>query len=164
MRNLIVALVVLLAASCKGGYSFTGGDVGSAKTLSVAAFGNTSDLVNPMLAQRFTTELQSVMVRQTPLSLVGRDGDLQFGGAIVEYSVRSEAPAANDQVAQSRLSMSVEVEFVNTLDAKKSFTQRFSAFRNFPASTDLRSVEDALVEEMVSELSDKIFNRALVQW
>jgi hypothetical protein len=53
---------------------------------------------------------------------------------------------------------------VNTLDDKKSFTQRFSAFRNFPASTDLRSVEDALVEEMVSELSDKIFNRALVQW
>ena len=57
MRNLLVALVVLLAASCKGGYSFTGGDVGNAKTLSVTAFGNTSDLVNPMLAQRFTTEL-----------------------------------------------------------------------------------------------------------
>jgi hypothetical protein len=56
------------------------------------------------------------------------------------------------------------VEFVNVLDDKKSFTQVFSAFRNFPASTDLRSVEDALVEEMVSELSDKIFNRALVQW
>jgi hypothetical protein len=83
---------------------------------------------------------------------------------VVEYSVRSEAPAANDQVGQSRLNMSVEVIFVNTLDDSKSFTQRFSAFRNFPASTDLRSVEDALVEELVSELSDKIFNRALVQW
>lgn len=164
MRNWFLALVVVIAASCRGGYSFTGGDVGNAKTLSVAAFGNTADLINPMLAQRFTTELQTVMVRQTPLSLVGRDGDLQFAGRIVEYSVRSEAPAANDQVAQSRLSMSVEVEFVNALDGKKSFTQRFSAFRNFPASTDLRSVEDALVEEMVSELSDKIFNRALVQW
>ena len=117
-----------------------------------------------MLAQRFTTELQSVMVRQTPLSLVGRDGDLQFSGFITEYTVRSEAPAANDQVAQSRLSISVNVEFVNALNEEKSFAQTFSAFRNFPASTDLRSVEDALVEEMVSELSDKIFNRALVQW
>ena len=67
-------------------------------------------------------------------------------------------------MAQSRLSISVNVEFLNVLDDKKSFTQVFSAFRNFPASTDLRSVEDALVEEMVSELSDKIFNRALVQW
>ncbi|MCE2815949.1 MAG: LPS assembly lipoprotein LptE [Cryomorphaceae bacterium] len=165
MRRLVVlAVVAVLVASCKGGYSFTGGDVGNAKTLSVEAFGNRADLINPMLAQRFTTELQAVMVRQTPLSLVSREGDLQFSGAVVEYSVRSEAPAANDQVGQSRLNMSVEVIFVNTLDDSKSFTQRFSAFRNFPASTDLRSVEDALVEELVSELSDKIFNRALVQW
>ncbi len=160
----MLAVVAVLVASCKGGYSFTGGDVGNAKTLSVEAFGNRADLINPMLAQRFTTELQAVMVRQTPLSLVSREGDLQFSGAVVEYSVRSEAPAANDQVGQSRLNMSVEVIFVNTLDDSKSFTQRFSAFRNFPASTDLRSVEDALVEELVSELSDKIFNRALVQW
>ncbi|MEY2752344.1 MAG: hypothetical protein RLZZ570_290 [Bacteroidota bacterium] len=164
MRILALALSALLGLGCKGGYSFTGGDVGNARTLSVEAFGNRAELVNPMLAQRFTTELQSVMVRQTPLSLVGREGDLQFSGAVVEYSVRSEAPAANDQVAQSRLSMTVEVVFVNQLDPSKSFTQRFSAFRNFAASTDLRSVEDALVEEMVSELSDKIFNRALVQW
>jgi hypothetical protein len=165
MRRLVVlAVVAVLVASCKGGYSFTGGDVGNAKTLSVEAFSNRADLINPMLAQRFTTELQAVMVRQTPLSLVSREGDLQFSGAVVEYSVRSEAPAANDQVGQSRLNMSVEVIFVNTLDDSKSFTQRFSAFRNFPASTDLRSVEDALVEELVSELSDKIFNRALVQW
>jgi len=165
MRRLVVlAVVAVLVASCKGGYSFTGGDVGNAKTLSVEAFGNRADLINPMLAQRFTTELQAVMVRQTPLSLVSREGYLQFSGAVVEYSVRSEAPAANDQVGQSRLNMSVEVIFVNTLDDSKSFTQRFSAFRNFPASTDLRSVEDALVEELVSELSDKIFNRALVQW
>jgi len=164
MRILALALSALLAAGCKGGYSFTGGDVGNARTLSVEAFGNRAELVNPMLAQRFTTELQTVMVRQTTLSLVGREGDLQFSGAIVEYSVRSEAPAANDQVAQSRLNMTVEVVFINQLDPSKSFTQRFSAFRNFAASTDLRSVEDALVEEMVSELSDKIFNRALVQW
>lgn len=163
MRTLLLALMVLVTA-CKGMYSFTGGDVGNAKTISVIAFENRADLINPMLAQRFTTELQSVMVRQTPLSLVGRDGDLQFSGTITEYTVRSEAPAANDQVAQSRLSISVNVAFVNVLDDKKSFTQVFSAFRNFPASTDLRSVEDALVEEMVSELSDKIFNRALVQW
>jgi len=163
MRILLLTLLVLVSA-CKGMYSFTGGDVGSAKTISVIAFENRADLINPMLAQRFTTELQSVMVRQTPLSLVGRDGDLQFSGFITEYTVRSEAPAANDQVAQSRLSISVNVEFVNALNEEKSFAQTFSAFRNFPASTDLRSVEDALVEEMVSELSDKIFNRALVQW
>jgi hypothetical protein len=163
MRILLLTLIVLVTA-CKGMYSFTGGDVGSAKTISVIAFENRADLINPMLAQRFTTELQTVMVRQTPLSLVGRDGDLQFSGFITEYTVRSEAPAANDQVAQSRLSISVNVEFVNALNEEKSFAQTFSAFRNFPASTDLRSVEDALVEEMVSELSDKIFNRALVQW
>ena len=104
------------------------------------------------------------MVRQTPLSLVRNDGDLDFSGAITSYEVRSEAPGANDQVAQSRLSVTVRVTYVNHLDDSKNFEQSFSVYRNFPATSDLTSVEDALVDEIVQELAEKIFNRSLVNW
>nr|ABC25368.1 conserved hypothetical protein [uncultured marine bacterium Ant29B7] len=125
---------------------------------------NESDLVNPQLAQLLTTTLQDVMARQTPLDLIVRDGDLQFSGRIIAYDVRSDAPGANDQVAQSRLSVSVAIDFINLLDDTKNFKQSFNVYRNFPASQTLSQVEDVLVDEIVMELCEKVFNRALVQW
>ena len=47
---------------------------------------------------------------------------------------------------------------------EKDFEQKFSSYRNFPASSDLSSVEDALVDEIVQEMVEKIFNRSLVNW
>lgn len=149
---------------CSGGYSFTGGDVGDAKTMRIQRFDNVAPLVNPKLAQQFTETLQQVMVRQTPLSIVRSDGDLDFSGSITHYEVRSEAPGANDQVAQSRLTVTVRVRFENRLDASKDFEQSFTVYRNFPATSDLSTVEDALVDEIVQELAEKIFNRSLVNW
>ena len=164
MRAWVWSFAAVLLTACSGGYSFTGGDVGEAKTISIQRFDNVAPLVNPKLSQQFTETLQQVMVRQTPLSLVRADGDLDFSGAITGYEVRSEAPGANDQVAQSRLTVTVRVEYVNHLDDQKNFEQTFSIYRNFPASSDLSSVEDALVDEIVQELCEKIFNRSLVNW
>ncbi len=164
MRGWIVGFAAALLTACSGGYSFTGGDVGEAKTISIQRFDNVAPLVNPKLSQQFTETLQQVMVRQTPLSLVRMDGDLDFSGAITGYEVRSEAPGANDQIAQSRLTVTVRVQYVNQLDDSKSFEQTFSIYRNFPSTSDLVSVEDALVDEIVQELAEKIFNRSLVNW
>lgn len=164
MKGWILGFAAVLLTACSGGYSFTGGDVGEAKTISIQRFDNVAPLVNPKLGQQFTETLQQVMVRQTPLSLVRMDGDLDFSGAITGYEVRSEAPGANDQIAQSRLTVTVRVQYVNQLDDKKSFEQTFSIYRNFPSTSDLASVEDALVDEIVQELAEKIFNRSLVNW
>jgi hypothetical protein len=164
MKGWILSFAAVLLTACSGGYSFTGGDVGEAKTISIQRFDNVAPLVNPKLGQQFTETLQQVMVRQTPLSLVRMDGDLDFSGAITGYEVRSEAPGANDQIAQSRLTVTVRVQYVNQLDDKKSFEQTFSIYRNFPSTSDLASVEDALVDEIVQELAEKIFNRSLVNW
>lgn len=164
LRIWFIALSGLLVAACSGGYSFTGGDVGEAKTLSVASFDNQADLVNPQLAGLLTEGIQDVMVRQSPLKLVPRDGDMQLSGSVVQYEVRAEAPKAGDALAQSRLNMVVRVQMVNVVEEGKDFSQTFNSFRNFPTTQSLAEVEDALIEEMVDELAQKIFNRALVQW
>ena len=164
LNRVLTFFIFVFLNSCSGGYSFTGGDIGDAKTAAVKRFDNLAPLVNPKLSQEFTEKLQELLVRQTPLTLVNTNEDLSFSGEIVDYQVKSEAPGANDQIAQSRLSITVKIRFKNFLDAKKDFDQNFSGYRNFPASSDLSAVEDVLVDEIVFELVEKIFNRALVNW
>ena len=164
LSRVLIFFIFVFLNSCSGSYSFTGGDIGDAKTVVVKRFDNLAPLVNPKLSQEFTEKLQELLVRQTPLTLVNADEDLSFSGEIVDYEVKSEAPGANDQIAQSRLSITVKVRFKNFLDTKKDFDQNFSGYRNFPATSDLSSVEDVLVDEIVFELVEKIFNRSLVNW
>lgn len=164
IKSARIFFFLFIFQSCSGGYSFTGGDVGAAETISIDRFNNVAPLVNPKLSQQFTESLQELLVRQTPLALIKVNGDLSFSGEIVGYEVKSEAPGANDQISQSRLSMTVKVRFKNFLDPEKDFEQNFSSYRNFPASSDLSSVEDALVDEIIEEMVEKIFNRSLVNW
>tara|TARA_Y100000389_G_C17416136_1_gene493817 strand:+ start:917 stop:1414 length:498 start_codon:yes stop_codon:yes gene_type:complete len=162
--RVLIIISLFFLNSCSGGYSFTGGDIGDAETVVVRRFDNLAPLVNPKLSQEFTEKLQELLVRQTPLTLVKANEDLSFSGEIVNYEVKSEAPGANDQIAQSRLSITVKVRFKNFLDTEKDFDQNFSSYRNFPATSDLSSVEDVLVDEIIFELVEKIFNRSLVNW
>ena len=160
----LLAVTAFVLTGCRGGYSFTGSDAGMAKTVSVLVFPNQADLVNPQLSQSFTEQLRTTLVQQSSLALVPRDGDLHFSGAIVNYSVTPQAPSANELVALSRLTITVKVTLVNATDSKRSFEQLFLSTRDYSSAQDLRAVEDALVQEMVKELAEKIFTRALVNW
>ena len=162
--RLVLFGIPWILAGCSMSYSFTGSDAGDAKTVSVALFPNNAELVNPRLAQTFTEQLRTTLVQQSTLSLSPRDGDLDFSGAIVGYSVTPLAPAANETVSLSRLTLVVEVALEHRLDAKKNFSQRFTATRDYPATQDLSAVESGLMDEMCRELAEKIFTRALVQW
>ncbi len=160
----IFLIAVVGVASCTGGYSFTGGDVGNAKTISVDVFPNYADYINPQLSQTFTEQLRQIFVRQTPLSLVSTGGDLHFEGSIVGYQISAKAATATETTAQNRLTISVNVIFTNELEPEKSFEQVFSRFRDFPADQDFSAVEADLVQQINEELAENIFNRALVNW
>ena len=45
MRTLILFLALMVLSSCKGGYSFTGGNIGDAKSLYVGFFENNAQIV-----------------------------------------------------------------------------------------------------------------------
>lgn len=150
--------------ACSGGYSFTGGDVGDAKTFSVDFFQNFAPLVNPNLSQLFTEELKDIFVQQTNLKLRPDDGDLHFEGTIVDYSVMPISAQANLSSSQSRLTITVNVIFTNKLDEKKNFQQRFTRFADFSSDQNFAAVEDALVRQINRELAENILNKAIVNW
>tara|TARA_R110002096_G_scaffold276109_3_gene470034 strand:- start:93940 stop:94440 length:501 start_codon:yes stop_codon:yes gene_type:complete len=166
VRNFIIVISLFSMVSCTGGYSFIGGDTGSAKTVSVDFFPNNSNLVQPELSQKFTEALKDIFVRQTNLELKSRNGDLHFEGAITGYNVQPINAQASDlgSVAQNRLTVNVNVIFTNKLDPEKDFERSFSRFADFDSSNNLSDVESELIDQITAELAENILNAAIGDW
>lgn len=149
-----------------GGYSFTGGDVGKAKTVSIDFFPNYADLVQPQLSQTFTEKLRDVFIRQTPLNLVQSGGDMHLEGSIVQYTIDPINAQANAQaqVAQNRLTIAVNVIFTNKLEPEKSFEKMFTRYDDFPSDQDISQVQEELHDKLAQELSENILNQAVGNW
>ena len=156
----------MLLASCTGGYSFTGASIPpGAKTISVATFPNYASNINPQLSQKLTDELTQLFSSQTQLSVLNDgEGDLQISGQITGYETRASALSSSDEVSMNRLTITIKVKFVNTIDPDADFEQQFSRYRDYAASLDFSSVENSLMSEIVSELCEDIFNKAVVNW
>lgn len=166
MRKILAIALLAILTACTGGYSFTGGDVGNAKTVSVDFFPNYAPIVQPQLSQIFTEALRDIFVRQTSLELVERGGDLHFEGTIVGYDVKpiNAQASDNNQVAANRLTITVNVIYENKLEEKKSFEQRFSRFADFDANVDLSQAENELMDQITKELAENILNQSIGSW
>ncbi len=168
MDRLTAYLFYLLAvlSSCSGGYSFTGGDVGEAKTVSIQLFQNYADLVQPQLSQKLTDAIRDIFVQQTPLRLVNEQGDMAFEGSVIDYRIEPLNVQASDigAVAQNRLTVVVNVIFTNRSKPKKSFGKNFSRYVDFPAEADLSSQEEVLLDQVTAELSENILNETIGDW
>ncbi len=152
-------------AGCTGGYSFTGASIPpGAKTISVATFPNYASTVNPQLSQKLTDELMQMFASQTPLSVTTADGDLQVSGQITGYDTRASALSSSDEVSMNRLTITIRVKFVNQIDPDADFEQQFSRYRDYAATQDFSAVESGLMSEIVTELCEDIFNKAVVNW
>ena len=160
-----IILLAVLLTSCRMTVSLSGGTVDArAKTVVVATFPNNASLVNPSLSQVFTINLQNKIQGMTPLTLVDNNGDYEFEGEITDYSVNPVSIQGNDTPAQNRLTITVKVRFTNKFDENLNFEQTFSRYADYNSSLNLSSVESGLVETIVEELSEDIFNKAFVNW
>ncbi len=164
-RAIISVLCAMLMAACTGGYSFTGASIPpAAKTISVTTFPNYAATVNPQLSQKITDELMQMFASQTTLDVTTDEGDLQLSGEITGYDTRASALSASDEVSMNRLTITVKVKFVNTKDPDADFEQSFSRYRDYAATQDFSAVESSLMTEIVTELCEDIFNKAVVNW
>jgi len=163
----LVLILVLagVAPSCRINYSFTGANISPAvKTYSVYYFTNRARLVNPTLSQSFTEALREKLQRQTSLNELAEDGDLIFEGQITGYEVRPMSIQKDDMAALNRLTVTVRVKYTNNIDPDQSIEQTFSAYEDFDSTSSLSAVEDGLVPEIITKLTEDIFNATLANW
>jgi hypothetical protein len=160
----LFSISTLLFVAC-GAYSFTGGNTGDAKTLQIDFFPNQAPLVEPVLTQRFTNDLQDLFTRQTNLTLTDSNGDLYFSGEITGFRVTPMSGTSDQTAAQNRLTVTVNVRFVNKLKPKDDFEKTFSFYDDFDANSQLTgSILENALDIIVERLTQDIFNASVAKW
>lgn len=157
-------LLFVLFSGCRMSVSFTGGDVGDARTMSVDLFQARAPLATPQSAQLFTETIRDLLLAQSPLKLAREDGDLQYSGAIVGYDVQPVSIQASETAALNRLTITASVTYVNTLEPKKNSEFTVARFADYNSAQDLISVEEQLVDEIAKQLAQDIFDRTIGSW
>jgi outer membrane lipopolysaccharide assembly protein LptE/RlpB len=161
---LLLSGLLLMVSGC-GVYSLTGASVPpQAKTISIQYFPNKATLVEPTLSPIFTNILRDKFTTQLNLNMVERNGDLAFEGEILAYKTIPVAIQSDQTAAMNRLTITVNVRFVNKYEPTKDFEQKFTEFSEYSASQDFNSVKATLLEQISDALADDIFNKAVINW
>jgi hypothetical protein len=128
---------------------------------------NRAPYVNPQLSPTLTDRLKQKIVNQTRLTQTNNDNaHYDIHAFISDYSVSTTGITNTNGKAQTsinRLTVSVHVTLNNTLSGE---TQEFDVSRNFDfgANQSLQAVESTLLDEMVRNLTDEIFNHIFSNW
>lgn len=112
----------------------------------------------------FDTKLQDAFVNQTKLKLTKRNADLQISGEIIAYDQYNKSISASGYSSQTQLKMTVNVRFINSKNHSQDFERQFSATADYDASQQLSAVQTRLVEQMIQDLVDQIYNATVVNW
>jgi uncharacterized lipoprotein YmbA len=133
------------------------------KTVRVFYIENKARYVNPQWSPKLSDKLRQKIINQTRLSQTNNDADFEISGYVSDYSV-STSGISQKQVASNNLNVTVHVIFKNKKDEKKNFEADIT--RNFPfsASKSLTQAEGELNDQIISSLTDEIFNRIFSNW
>lgn len=160
------AAAAVSAVSCSVQYKFNAASINydETKTIQIDDFPLRSAFVWAPMRAMFNNQLQDTYANQTRLQLVKRRGDLQLAGEIVGYEQFNKSVTAEGHSAQVQLRMTVNVRFVNTKNHAQDFERQFSATSEYESSQSLNSVQEELVDEMIQNLTDQIFNATVANW
>lgn len=163
-KLLLVVATLTLLSSC-GIYNFTGANIPPGiKTVSVVNFTNQTGLGPPRLPQNFTEKLRDYLQSNSTLRGVDRNGDLQFEGSIVGYTITPLQPTAQEISAQNRLTITIKIKYTNTVIEKESFETPFSFYFDYAQNKSYNSIEDEALETITTQIVFDIFNKALSNW
>ncbi len=175
-KTIITSLLLLIISSmfigtgtgCKI-YSFN--DVGtipdSVKTVRINFIENRAPYVNPQLSPALTDRIKQRITSQTRLSNTSSDNaHWDIGGTITDYSVITtgvSAAGGRQQETINRLTVSVRITIFKQLENK---TEEFDVSRSFDfsANQSLQTAEANLLDDMIRNLTDEIFNRIFSNW
>mgnify|MGYP003358091417 FL=1 len=161
----VIGLCIITACSFKG-YKFNGAsiDYTQTKTIQIAEFQNRSSYVWGPMASMFNNRLRDQFADHTKLIQVKRNGDLRLDGEITQYSQRNKSISSDGHSAQTELSMTVNVRFINTKKHSEDFERQFTATATYETTQSLNAVQEELVTQMTRDIVDQIFNATVANW
>ena len=163
---------MLMTTACGVGvqYSMTGTST-DAKTITIVEFYNNADLGPANMGQTLSNELKNYFIRNTSLSVVQEQGELQLEGEITNFTLTPIAPVSTgnpedlNSASSTRLTISVKATYINTLDDKMSFKDKtFSFYKDFPNDLNIADVEEQYTKQIFERIINDIFNASVANW
>ncbi len=172
MKNGILKTVIALFASallmqgCTISYKLNQAsiDYTTTKTFSVEPFSNRAAYQWAPMAPMFNSSLTDRYNDQTKLVQVKRDGDLALSGEITSYDQTNKSISADGYSSMVQLKMTVKVKYVNRNKHEDDFERSFSSSREYDSSQQLSAVQEELVQQMIDDIVDQVFNQTVGKW
>ena len=162
---LLVSLGLLFTrASCKYGFTDAEPLPADIKTFRVNTFENKAQYVNPALAPELSEKVRQKIISTTKLKLVqGDDAHYDISGVITQYNV-STVGVSNNTSSTNRLTVGVHLIFKNTLYNDKNFEADLIRSTDFASNFSLQDVESGILPELITSMTDEIFNKIFSNW
>jgi len=167
--TIILLAIGIVLQSC-GAYSFTGSST-QAKTISLTEFYNNADLGPANMGQTFTNGLKTYLIQNSNLTVITDEGELQMSGEIMDFRLNPISPVSsgNDNerntASSTRLTITVRVTYVNTLDETMSFKDKsFSFYKDFDNDQNFSDIEEQLTRQIFDQLMLDIYNASIANW
>ena len=173
MIKIIKHLFILFTIYGCGVYSFTGASISpEVKTISFQKFFNNSPLGPSNMSVLFNEKIKDYFERNTSLTIVDENGDLEIEGTIEDFSLSPVAPTAeggrNSQyfTGLTRLTVRVNATYFNKFDDQFNYENKsFSFFKDFNQNTEeLSSNEQEFLDEIFDQIILDIFNASVANW
>lgn len=136
----------------------------SVKTIKLFTIENKASYVNPQLSPKLYEKLSQKFINSTKLTRTNNDdAHYQIIATITGYNPSQTVGISANQATTNRLTVSVHVVLKKTLENK---TEEFDVTRNadFSANLSLQQAEGQLLDELVRNLTDEIFNHIFSNW
>lgn len=134
----------------------------SIKTVKINFIENKARYINPQLSPQLTDKLRQKIVNQTRLTQTNGDADWEISAFISDYSV-STAAISNQQNATDRLNITVSVSLYDRLANKTQDYQVTHAF-DYSATITLEQAQVQLSDQILTNMTDEIFNKLFSNW
>lgn len=161
------SLLLVVCSSC-GIYSFSGTTISpDIKSISIQNIENSTGEGPSNLTDIVTTTFKNYYRRNTNLTVVQAEGDLQLEGQIVSFTYSPAAIEREGQVDQAslnRLTLGVQVRFTNTKNPEKDFDRMFTISENFQGDLDITQIPSASITSMTERLVTDVFNKTVADW
>lgn len=134
----------------------------SIKTVKINYIENKARYINPQLSPQLSDKLRQKIVNQTRLTQTNGDADWEISGYVSDYSV-STAAISNQTNATDRLNVSVHITLYDKLANKTTEYDVTHSF-DYSASQTLEQAQISKNDEIISNMTDEIFNKLFSNW
>jgi len=112
----------------------------------------------------FTTQLINKVRDESSLKYDDENPDIIFSGNITRFSVNPAAPIEGNTTLLNRLDISARITYEVVSDEDENWTKNYTEFEDFPSDEDLNNVQDGLIDIILDDMLEKVFNDAFTNW